>query len=481
MQRIIFSLALILTAIGVLVGATMAYFTDGEESKANAFIAGAIDLKIDNESYYNGLFSSETSWDEDNLDGNDFKFFDFGDLKPGDYGEDTISLHVDTNDSFLCADVTLTSNDDNDQTEPESLEDVNGMESGELADLVEFMWWADDGDNVLENDEDIITQGTLGELQIGESFPLVLADSQTNIWSTTTAGGPIVGDTTYYIGKAWCFGTIGINPIAQDGETNVMSPAGDNGGTSASGEPEDGGLLCDGSLLANESQTDSLTADISFSAVQARHNPSFICESATCEFDSTFNLVVGSDGFETPVVATPQLWNIYPSPANGWNVEWRDASTTIFGDQVRPLVANLEYHRHVLGDAFQGDQYIELDSDWFGPTHPGESEPASVRVYKDIVTVPGANYNVHFAFAPRPNTVAGENRLEVKWGGDLVHDTGEVAGAPGAIVWEEFNIIVQATSTLTRIEFTDLGTSNSSGTFVDDLVVTQQSCALPLP
>ncbi|MES2966750.1 MAG: hypothetical protein V4668_03110, partial [Patescibacteria group bacterium] len=196
--------------------------------------------------------------------------------KPADFGEDTISLHVDTNDAYLCADVTLTSNNDNSQTEPEGLEDENDMTTGELAGLVNFLWWADDGDNVFEDDETIIDQGNFGQLGVGNSYPLTLADSDENIW--TGVGGPVPGDETLYVGKAWCFGTMGTAPVAQDDGDNGRSPAGNNGGTAASGEPEDGGLTCDGRLLGNESQTDSLTADVTFEAVQARNNPGYQCE-----------------------------------------------------------------------------------------------------------------------------------------------------------------------------------------------------------
>ncbi len=288
MQRIILSLTLILGTLSALgFGATTAFFSDTETSAANAFTAGDVDLKIDNESYYNGLFNEGTSWVEDDLDGNEYKFFDFDDLKPGDYGEDTISIHVDTNDAYLCANVTLTSNDENTCNEPEALDDDScgidetdtvGAGLGDLAGLVEFVWWADDGDNVLELDEDVISEGKLDGLGVGGTYPLALADSSTNIWNENAEGGPVDGDTTYYIGKAWCFGDIGTAKVDQDGFADAMSPEMDNNGNDTDGEPEDGGLTCDGSFLTNESQTDSLTADIEFSAVQSRHNAKFLCE-----------------------------------------------------------------------------------------------------------------------------------------------------------------------------------------------------------
>lgn len=274
MKRIISSLALLFMVGGVLTfGVTTAFFSDVENSVANVFTAGAIDLKVDNESYYNGVFNEDTSWDVKDLSIE--KFFDFADLKPGDYGEDTISLHVETNDAYLCADITLTSNNDNTQTEPEAAEDPNGIATGELAKAVNFLWWADDGDNVLEDDETVISQGNLGALAIGEAYPLTLADADENIW--TEVGGPAPGDTTLYIGKAWCFGALAAAPLDQDGEGDEWSPADDNNEDEKAGTPEDGGITCNGSLLNNETQTDSLTADVVFSAVQARHNPNFQC------------------------------------------------------------------------------------------------------------------------------------------------------------------------------------------------------------
>lgn len=267
MKRILLSSALILGVAGALyMGGTGAFFSDTEASTNNSFTAGAIDLKIDNHSYYNSMLNASTTWELKDLTSID-KFFNFDDVKPGDVGEDTISLHVDTNDAYLCANVKLTSNDDNTPTEPELLVDGNtGPGQGELASLVNFVWWADDGDNVLEDNEKVISQGPIGALGLNGSTTVTLADSQNNIW--TGNPGPVPGEQTLYIGKAWCFGTIGQAPFAQDGlgTTSPRTPGNSNGG-----------ITCDGSKLGNESQTDSLTADVKFTAVQARHNPNFLC------------------------------------------------------------------------------------------------------------------------------------------------------------------------------------------------------------
>lgn len=277
MKKILVSVSIIAAVAAVVVGATTAYFSDTETSIGNTFTAGAIDLGIDNSSYYNGIFSEGTSWglnyDLDNDCPNPFfdesqepsdenpetipcLFFNFSDLKPGDWGEDTISLRVNNNDAWACVDVTLTGDYENDVVEPESdLED--DVIYGELADHVNFIWWADDGDNVLENDEELLPSGPLGVLDVGDTATVPLASPQGGIFGSE----PLTGEKTYYIGKAWCFGELSTDPVGQ----------GDN-------DPEeDSGVLCNGANVTNISQSDSMTADITFRAEQSRNNDDFVC------------------------------------------------------------------------------------------------------------------------------------------------------------------------------------------------------------
>src|SRR3990167_1464422 len=88
------ALGLLIIVIGTIsiLRLTSAFFSDTETSSGNTLTAGELDLKIDNTSYYNQASNSATTWPSDNLPGH--LFFDFNDLKPGDRGEDTISLLV---------------------------------------------------------------------------------------------------------------------------------------------------------------------------------------------------------------------------------------------------------------------------------------------------------------------------------------------------------------------------------------------------
>lgn len=292
MRRILLGLFLIAGAsAAIATGATGAFFSDTETSTGNTFAAGAIDLKVDNDSYYNGNRCTNigdeenpnfvwqgsapfpvpntpctTSFPLSDLDSG-LLFFNFTDLKPDDEGEDTISLHVQ-NDAYACMDLTLTSNDDNSSNEPElaspdAQEDINNTWDGELAQNLQFFWWADDGDNVYEEGEETISGGVKTLINLAPQngvFSVALADSQNNVW--TGNAGPMPAHTTQYIGKAWCFGTMALDPVAAGaGQNPSINP----------------GVTCDGTALNNLTQTDGATVDVAFRAVQARHNASFVC------------------------------------------------------------------------------------------------------------------------------------------------------------------------------------------------------------
>lgn len=278
MKKITISFALIGLAAVAAVGATTAFFSDTETSSGNTFTAGAIDLTIDNASYavdytipnFNDptgalAASPNTSWSLNNL--TDQLFFNFADLKPGDFGEDTISLHVDTNDAYACMRANITANDDNTIVEPEDQEDgtpgnnSDGTPTGDLADQLNFAFWAEtDGDNVFEDDETTFWTGTAESL-FNDQWT-ALADS---------AGGPLqsplTGGGTYFVGKFWCFGEIAETPKVEDNS---------NQGPLIRGT----GFTCNGGAIDNNlAQTDSIGVDVSFHAIQSRNNGSFTCSS----------------------------------------------------------------------------------------------------------------------------------------------------------------------------------------------------------
>jgi hypothetical protein len=268
MKKILLSMGSILFASALLAGGTGAFFSSGNSSTGNTFATGVVDLQFDNESYVTDnfghlIFSTTTSWGLGSLTGK--YFFKFFDLKPGDVGEDTISLHANDNNAWACMNIKLTGTPEFGISEPESLVDFSvGSTSGELQNYLYFTFWADDGDNVYEQGETVFKTGLVKDLFDGKNWSL--ADSQTNIWGNNPKYIP--GGSTKYIGKEWCFGTSTPNPISQDGK----------GKTGSNGPLVRGtGFVCDGIPVGNIAQSDGISVDVNFSASQARDNNSFVC------------------------------------------------------------------------------------------------------------------------------------------------------------------------------------------------------------
>jgi predicted ribosomally synthesized peptide with SipW-like signal peptide len=277
MKKILLSLAAIVFVGAAAAGATGAFFSDNETSTGNTFTAGAIDLTVDSQSHYDGNTCVDTkdgnpryqwqgnsaypvpgtacdgTWSLTNL-GVTNKFFNFGDVKPGDQGEDTVSLHVDNNPAWACAYIKTTSNDENTHTQPEiNAGDTTAgpVGNGELAQNIHFFTWLDNasgegavpGDNIWQAGEPILQNVTALSATINGTTTLTLADAST--------GTPLPGGSTSYIGLGWCAGTL---------DTSVP-----------------GAWTCNGASMDNQSQTDSATADITFHVEQSRNNPNFNC------------------------------------------------------------------------------------------------------------------------------------------------------------------------------------------------------------
>ncbi len=268
--RIMASMAMIVFAGAVAAGATGAFFSDTETSTGNTFTAGSIDLRIDNESYVTNssgqlVASLDNSWQLSDL--TDQHFFSFIDLKPGDMGEDTISVHAGSNDAWACMAVDVTATPENTLVEAEI--DANdpgtaGGDDGELQNYLNFTFWGDDGDNVFENGEAAIPGLSNVSASALQGAWHAIADSQ---------NGPVIqGTQTRYVGKAWCFGTLNPTPITQD---NLGKTEGSINGPLERGT----GFSCNGAGNQNDAQTDGIVADVSFYAEQARNNSGFLCSS----------------------------------------------------------------------------------------------------------------------------------------------------------------------------------------------------------
>ena len=177
-------------------------------------------------------------WTEKDLTDGD-TFFNFGDIKPADWGTNLISLHVSSNDAYACLFPTGIVDGENTRIEPETTAgDTTPLQpDGELSQFIKMFAWVDDGDGIY--------QGGTGE-------PIVIpVNTPFNQISSSMIAMNLPSGGTNYIGLAWCVGT----------QTLVGTTVGCSG--SASG--------------IDQAQTDSVTASLTAYAVQQRNNENFSC------------------------------------------------------------------------------------------------------------------------------------------------------------------------------------------------------------
>lgn len=358
MKKILYSASAIVAVAAMVLYSTGAFFSDTETSTGNVFTAGAIDLQIDSVQHYNGMVCVSNgevyqwapeeyvtlndenqpevttpydpvvwntahpasypkagavcngTWplqDLSTADGDTHvvskKFFNFNDIKPGDEGENTVSLHVINNDAWVCASVANLTNLENGQTEPEALDDNStGTNEGELQNAMDWVVWRDDGAGTGGVAGDNIHQG--GEQVLASGHPvngvLALYDSQTST-------GPLTATSTAYLGVSWSL------PIG----------------------------------TGNAVQTDSMTGDISFEVVQSRNNPGFVCGQSQPE---PRQLVLDNE------IMVGDPWTTTPNDQIGGVLTWAgDGPTFNYSVTASGLPASTNYSLIYYADPYPGN------------------------------------------------------------------------------------------------------------------------------
>ncbi len=212
-------------------------------------------LSIENEACEDdaGFQNACRLWTEKDLEQGD-TFFNFGDVKPGDFGTNVISLHVSTNDAYACLIVNDKDDQENNIYDPEKKagdlpNQGNPSGYGELSNYLNVFTWHD-----LNNDGayDPNTEDSLGSGSLASLTSIMNLDATNGKFLTST--------TTKYIGLAWCAGDLTEN---------------------------NGVFECDASGMKNDAQSDSFAASLTAYAVQTRNNDEFEC--STVNLDEELN------------------------------------------------------------------------------------------------------------------------------------------------------------------------------------------------
>lgn len=241
--------------VGVLAFLAFAFLVRGEIG-GGTFATGSgtgtpgLELMIDAKTFYNSVLQPALTWDLKNLVPGVDKFWNFNDVKPGDTGTSSLSIHIKSNPAWVCLNFVNLKDMENGINEPESHVD-SSTSTGELAEGIEFFAWRDDGDNTFEvGEKPLFGTTSQSATVVLASTTYALADSQTGL--------PYADGSTHYVGFYWCAGDLTVNLATAQAS-------------------------CNGKVLGNEAQTDSMSVDVNLTAVQATDRPGYRCGGGSVE------------------------------------------------------------------------------------------------------------------------------------------------------------------------------------------------------
>lgn len=161
----------------------------------------------------------------------------------------------------------------------------------------------------------------------------------------------------------------------------------------------------------------------------------------------TGNLI--SNGSFESTVQTKGTWAIY-NTITGWTTGSR----------------GVEVRNNVVGSALDGSNFVELDT------------TANSSISQSFATIAGALYELSFAYATRSGTNVGTNGINWQLSGANL--SGEV-GKDGNTSWTTYTTSFTGTGSLMTLSFSANGRSDSLGTSLDAVSVTQLASVSAVP
>jgi hypothetical protein len=159
--------------------------------------------------------------------------------------------------------------------------------------------------------------------------------------------------------------------------------------------------------------------------------------------------LLANGSFESTVQASG-TWNIYQN-VNGW-------TGGAFGVEVR---------NHVAGGAFDGSNYVELDT------------TQNSQIQQAVSTTVGDSYLLSFAYAPREGVASTSNGIEVLWNG-VSAGVFTANGAGSGNLWSTNSMLLSGLSGTSTLLFRAVGVSDSYGGSLDNVSLTRADVAVAL-
>ena len=182
--------------------------------------------------------------------------------------------------------------------------------------------------------------------------------------------------------------------------------------------------------------------------------------------DSNPNLISNGSFEEVTVNDHRGQWQTFDSSQiNSWQVSWNPNNPYISGNNyLCPSDGRVEVRKGILGGAYSGSNYAELDS------HCYSRFQTPVVISQDVSTIPDVEYELSWYEKARPRTIQNTNGLDIS-----VNEIVVITISQMSDTWTKNTYHFTANSESTTISFADIGIPNTYGTFLDDVFLSVKS------
>jgi len=282
------------------------------------------------------------------------------DVKPGDFGEATLSFHICDNPGYVWLNGELVDASENGLTEPEA-DDPDEGEGVELLDAIQTTWWYDeDGDNVLDGGEaaeDLCVQIVLdasGSMTATDGDGVsrnqeAIDGAQQLAEEIITAGGSV--GVTFFSAAGYSGGAQVQQSVADAGATDVgttqtvISNLPANGGSTAIGE----GIETADEDLANCDEGDrTIQIVVTDGQNNTGTNPSTAADDVTGDDADDYTgeiFAIGTGGASEASLLS------FARPSDDVHAEFADDLAAVIANLSQVILGEKVFFRGSLGDA----------------------------------------------------------------------------------------------------------------------------------
>lgn len=177
--------------------------------------------------------------------------------------------------------------------------------------------------------------------------------------------------------------------------------------------------------------------------------------------------IVRNGGFELPITRQSSSVVVASNPQFGWDVDWTVRGDRLGSSSRQAGVEVLSGYKNWRAET--GAQFVRLD---IADLNARAARSRTLVTLSQDVKTQNRDYELSFWYAPEPGTESDDNRLTVRWNGQLLDQIGASGETDEEPVWKEHTYTVKGSGGIDKLEFVGEGDENGQGNLLDSVSLT---------